>query len=94
MDKKIHVYYINKIKELDRKIFEYEDDDCPNFRAVNICERHIEKWLDKAGITDKDLRQEIRRFCAWHYVCTVKYLENKGWQILYGKENFYDKTKN
>ena len=37
--KQIHIYYINKIKNLDGKIFEYEDDDYPNWRAVQICER-------------------------------------------------------
>lgn len=69
--KQIHIYYINKIKNLDGKIFEYEDDDYPNWRAVQICERNIEKWLDKAGVIDKDLRREIREVCVWHRdLCT------------------------
>ena len=87
MDKQIHIYYINKIKNLDLKIFEYEDDDYPNYRAVSICERNIEKWLDKAGITDKKLRQEIREVCVWSRDLCVPLLESKGWKVLYGKEN-------
>ena len=86
-EKKIHIYYINKIKNLDLKIFEYEDDDYPNYRAVNICERNIEKWLDKAGITDKKLRQEIRESCIWNRDICATILESKGWKVLYGKEN-------
>ena len=87
MDKQIHIYYINKIKNLDLKIFEYEDDDYPNYRAVNICERNIEKWLDKAGINDKELRQEIKEICVWSRDLCATLLESKGWKILYGKEN-------
>jgi len=88
--KKIHIYYINKIKDLDYKIFEYEDDDYPNYRAVRICERHIEKWLDKAGITDKELRKEIREVCVWSRDLSATLLESKGWKVLYGKELFYE----
>ena len=87
MNKQIHIYYINKIKDLDRKIFEYEDDDYPNYRAVQTCERHIEKWLDKAKITDKELRREIRSCCVWHRDLCATLLESKGWKVLYGKEN-------
>ena len=85
--KQIDIYYINKIKNLDGKIFEYEDDDYPNWRAVQICERNIEKWLDKAGVIDKDLRREIREVCVWHRDLCATLLESKGWEILYGKEN-------
>lgn len=88
MNKQIHIYYINRIKNLDRKIFEYEDDDYPNYKAVNICERHIEKWLDKAGITDKELRREVRECCSWCDDNCVKKLKDKGWEIIIGTENF------
>ena len=87
MDKQIHIYYINKIKNLDRKIFEYEDDDYPNYKAVQICERHIEKWLDKAGITDKSLRREVRECCVWCNDNCNGILRNLGWTILIGKES-------
>lgn len=86
-EKKIHIYYINRIKFLDLKIFEYEDDDCPNIRAVNICERNIEKWLDKAGITDKDSRREIRSCCSWSSENCCEELKNLGWKVLTGREN-------
>ena len=88
-EKTIHIYYINKIKDLDYKIFEYEDDDAEyvNWRAVKLCERNIEKWLNKANITDKALRQEIREVCVWSRDLCATLLESKGWKILYGKEN-------
>ena len=54
---------------------------------MNICERNIEKWLDKAGITDKKLRQEIREACVWSRDLCAPLLESKGWEVLYGKEN-------
>lgn len=86
-DKQIHIYYINKIKNLDMKIFEYEDDEYPNWKAVKICERHIEKWLDKAGIFDEKLRREVRGYCSWSNDACYKILQSKGWKILTGKEN-------
>ncbi len=86
-NKKIHIYYINKIKNLDLKIFEYEDDDCPNYRAVNLCERNIEKWLDKAGITDQDSRREVRGCCNWANNKCCEELKKLGWEVLTGKEN-------
>lgn len=87
MEKKIHIYYINKIKNLDEKIFEYEDEDAEfvNWAAVRRCEREIEKWLDKAGITDKDLRQEVLRAINWYNDNCCGALEEKGWTILQGE---------
>lgn len=85
--KQIHIYYINKIKNLDMKIFDYEDDEYPNYRAVQICERNIEKWLDKAGITDEKLRREIRGCCSWSNDACCKLLKSKGWEILVGEDN-------
>ena len=61
-----------------------------NYRAVRICERRIEKWLDKAGITDKELRREIREVCVWSRDLSAALLESKGWKVLYGKELFYE----
>lgn len=34
MNKKIHIYYINKIKNCMLNIFEAEDDDFPNRKKV------------------------------------------------------------
>lgn len=84
-EKKIHIYYINHIKRLDYKIFEYEDDDYPDYRAVKNCENQIKKWLDKAGITDKDLRQEVLSVLSWCDDKCCEKLEELGWTILKGE---------
>ena len=84
-EKKIHIYYINHIKRLDYKIFEYEDDDYPNWRGVQICERHIQKWLDKAGITDKKLKEEILSILSWCDDKCCEKLEDLGWEVLKGE---------
>ena len=85
--KKIHIYYVNKIKNLDYKIFEQEDDDYPNYIVVRSCERWKKHWLDKANITDEELRREILSTCLWHYDNVESRLQEKDWQILRGKEN-------
>lgn len=80
--KSISVRIINKIKDLKRKIFEYEDEESEyvNRRAVSICERYIEKYL--ANVTPyeserKELRENIKWTCD---NCTEK-LKNLGWEV-------------
>lgn len=85
--KKIHIYYVNKIKHLDYKIYEQEDDDYPSYIVVRSCERWKKHWLDKANIVDEELRSEILSICLWHYDDAEARLQEKGWQILRGKEN-------
>ena len=85
--KKIHIYYVNKIKHLDYKIYDQEDDDYPNYIVVRSCERWKKHWLDKASITDEELRSEILSICLWHYDDAETRLQEKGWQIIRGKEN-------
>lgn len=86
-EKKIHIYYINKIKNLDEKIFEYQDDDAEyvNWVAVRKCEREIEHWLDKAKITDQELRREVLRCINWYNDRCCDRLEELGWEILKGE---------
>lgn len=80
--KSISVRSINKIKNLKRKIFEYEDEEpeCVNRRAVAICERYIEKYLANVTLYEserKELRENIKRTCD---NCTEK-LEKLGWEV-------------
>ena len=85
--KKIHIYYVNKIKNLDYKIYEQEDNDYPNYIVVRSCERWKKHWLDKANIINDELRSEILSICLWHYDDAETRLQEKGWQIIRGKEN-------
>lgn len=85
--KKIHIYYVNKIKYLDYKIYEQEDNDYPNYIVVKSCERWKRHWLYKANIMDENLRNELLSICLWHCDDIEARLEANGWQILRGKEN-------
>ena len=85
--KKIHIYYVNKIKNLDYKIFEQEDDDYPNAIVIRSCERWKKHWLDKANIMDDELRSEILCNCVWSNDKCREKLEKLGWTVLEGKEN-------
>ena len=87
MSKKIHIYYINRIKDCNGRIFEAEDDDYPDYRIVSANERAIEHWLNKAGIIDKKERTEIIENCYWYYDDCAGVLEKLGWTIIRGKEN-------
>ena len=82
--------YVNKIKNLYYKIFEYQDEDYEyvNTRAVQNCERHIENWLTKAGIFGKELRQELLSCINWADDNCVKKLEKLGWTVLRGKDEW------
>lgn len=56
--KQIKLYHIMKIQNATVRLFEAEDDDRPDYRAVRANERAIEYWLDK--ITDnKEERRKI-----------------------------------
>lgn len=83
--KQIHIYFINKIKDLDYKIFEYEDKGFVNRRAIANCEHHIERWLDKANVLDKDLRRELLENITWSDDYCAQKLVSLGWLILTGK---------
>ena len=48
MKKQISIYYINRIKACQLRIFTAEDDNCPDGRIVAQNERAIEHWLDQA----------------------------------------------
>lgn len=87
MNKQIHIYYINRIKDCLLRIFEFEDDDCVDYRGVRANERAIEHWLDKAKIYDTDLRHELYEHIDWTCDACVESLEKLGWTIIRGKEN-------
>ena len=85
-EKVIHIYYINKIKNCTFNIFEAEGDDYPNIKKVRANEKAIEHWLDKAGIFDKNLRQELWEIIKWTNDDCTAALEKLGWKINRGKE--------
>ena len=85
--KKIHTYNINKIKNLLYKIFEYQDEDMPNYRAVKFCERHIEGWLAKAGV-ERKLYKEVLSCIDWADDNCVEKLEKLGWTVIRGKDEW------
>lgn len=82
MNKQIDIYYINKIKDCLMKLYDAKDNDTPNRRIIVRNENAINKYLDKAGIIDKELRQELLRNIVWcDNDCKGK-LEKLGWKIL------------
>ena len=85
MNKIIHIYYINKIKMCMLNIFDAEDDDYPNIKKVKANERAIERWLNKADIFDKNLRQELLENINWTNDNCVKTLEKLGWKVCRDK---------
>lgn len=90
MEKKIHIYYINRIKNNLGRIFEAEDTDCfteEDYNVVVANQRAIEHWLKKAGITDSNLKQEILSNVDWCWDGCAENLGKLGWTILRGKEN-------
>ena len=90
MEKKIHIYYINRIKSNLGRIFEAEDTYCFTEEDQHIVvanNRAIEHWLKKAGITDPELKQEILSNVDWCWDGCKERLEGLGWTVLTGKEN-------
>lgn len=86
MNKQIDIYYINKIEECLMKLWDAENNDNPNRRIIARNENAINKYLDKAGIIDKELRGELLRNIVWcDNDCKGK-LEKLGWKILTGEE--------
>lgn len=86
MNKQIDIYYINKIKDCLMKLWDAENNDNPNRRIIARNENAINKYLDKAGIIDKELRGELLRNIVWcDNDCKGK-LEKLGWKILTGGE--------
>jgi len=84
MSKKIHIYYINKIKMCMLKIFEAEDDDYPDRKIVKANEKAIEHYLDKAGIVDEKLKTELLYNIRWTDDNCALTLVKLGWTIEYG----------
>ncbi len=83
MIKEVSVYFINKIKDYQLKIFAEEDEDYPNGKNISIYERVIERALDKAGIFDEEARRELYDTISWISNDNIKRLERHGWKILY-----------
>lgn len=93
---------IKKIQNLSMKIFEYEDDDYPNYRGVRACERAIHHYLSKIT-DDKEKQIEIYDLIEKHNfnmkditfkpICDD--LRKKRYVIIYEKvRNNNDKANN
>lgn len=80
--KSISVRSINMIKDLRRKIFEYEDEEpeCVNRRAISICERYIEKYLENVTPYESE-RKELRENIDWTCDKCADKLEKLGWEV-------------
>ena len=77
--KTIHIYYINRIKDCDLRIFEAEDSDYPDYNVVRANIRAINHWLCKAGITDEKEKEEILDKCVWYGDNCSEALEKLGY---------------
>lgn len=83
--KSISMRIINQIKNLEMKIFEYEDEEseCVNRKGVAICERYIEKYL--ANVTPYESeRKELRENIKWTCDNCAEKLKKLGWEV-YGQ---------
>ena len=86
MNKRINIYYINRIKVCLMRIYDAEDDETTNRRIVVANERAIDNFLNKAGIINKDLRQELLTNISWANDNCKEKLEKLGWEILTGSK--------
>lgn len=80
--KKIRMFTINKLKDCDIKIFLENDKDNPNHSTITKNEIAKERWLDKEGILDKDLRKEIITNVRWYNDNCADNLRKLGWEVL------------
>lgn len=87
MNKKLHIFYINKIKTCLLRIFEAEDDEFPNRKIVSANEKAIDKYLNQAGIFDEKLRKELLENISWTNDNCKERLEKLGWEVVIGKDN-------
>ena len=55
--KQIKLYHIVKIQSATIKLFEAEDDDYPDGRAIKANERAIQHWLDKITPDEAEQRK-------------------------------------
>lgn len=83
-ERKIHMYYLNKIKMCLLRIFEAEDDDYPDKRKVAANERSLDHWLSRASICDNDLKIELLTNISWANNNCKEILEKIGWTIITG----------
>ena len=88
---KTRLEYIKRIHNLILKIFEFEDDDIPNYRGVDKCNKAIDTWLCK--ITD-DRKLQLKIYTiidnnVWGTDPTYKTIANELKEI--GVEMEYEK---
>ena len=83
-DKKIHIYYVNKIKMAMLRLFEAEEDE--DYQKIRSNNESIECWFNKSGVPSK-YKYELLENIKWQNDDCAITLEKLGWKILRGKEN-------
>ena len=83
--KKIHIYYLNKIKETLAKEFTEQDSEEPDKRKIYIYERTLRHWIDKAQLSD-DEWLDLYTLIDWQNDDCVSTLKANGWEILTGEK--------
>ena len=80
--KEITFETLNKVKRLQLKIFEYEDDESEyvNRRGVANCENALWYKVLK-GYSDEEKR-ELLNLIKWYNDENATFLEKKGWKII------------
>ena len=86
MNKQIHIYYINRIKVCLMRIYDTIECGIPNKRIAAANINAIDKFLNKAGIINKELRQELLISISWANDNCKERLEKLGWKILTGSK--------
>lgn len=88
MNKEIKMITLNKIKECLYRIYEAEDEDCPNRIVIAANNRAIDYDLIDYYLKDysEEQKQELLEILDveflfdWHYDCVLE-LEKLGWKI-------------
>ena len=80
--KEIMMHTLNKVKGLQLKIFEYEDDEPEyvNRRGVAACERSL--WNTVLKDYTEEEKRELLNLISWHNDDCKSRLEKAGWKVI------------
>lgn len=89
--RRIYAGYIVKLQAATMRLFDAQDDDYPNWRAIRANERAIQKWLDKITDDTDEQRQilDIVECGNWNMKDTTfkpiyDELRALGYEIVFG----------